>query len=317
MPSVVCNNCSKKYRVDDSAAGRKFVCKQCGNIIRVPATTDAPPVVKKAVAPPPIPTPVSNDMDFDALASLESTGEIDNSVPFIPSPSRGATVVAAGQPKAAKKFSAPRIGFRINRIILIVIGLGIGALVWGGRELLLASSASDTAQDITCEQLSKNGPGGNLHVRVTNFMSMSNYVWHAPGQGQEWDTVWLPIVPPNVVKLPPFKRLKAGARIVPADAGYVNPGDIHVLVKTHVVKREGDVNSAMSRQSVEGMVINKIESLSEKDREFLHQGYPTMSVDSCYIVEDGRKPLGGLASLLIFGGLAILGFGIFLVFKPE
>jgi hypothetical protein len=325
MPSVVCSNCSKKYRVDDSAAGKKFACKQCGNTVRVPALVTPPqaavpvPVAKKKIAPPPMPDPVvdpaAGDVDFDALESLESSGEVDSSVPFVPSPSAQSTV-AASTPKAAKKFSAPRIGFRINRIIIIVIGLGIGALVWGGKEWMLASSASATAKDITCADLAANGPGDNVHVRVTDFFSMRNYVWEKTEQQQDWETVWLPIVPRSAIKgIDSLHTLPAGAKVLAEDL--VDSGNIHVLIKTHNVKNEGQVEPAMHRDSVEGLVINKIESLTEKERDLLHQAYPAFSENNCYILEDGRQPQGGLAGLLILGGVVIIGFGLFLMFKPA
>jgi hypothetical protein len=98
---------------------------------------------------------------------------------------------------------------------------------------------------------------------------------------------------------------------------YVDSVGIHVLIKTDKARNKEDVEAAMNSDMVEGLVINKIESLTQNEQDLLHQKYPAMSEDNCYIVEDGRQPRGGVGAMMILGGLAIGAFGLFLMFKPR
>jgi hypothetical protein len=346
MPSAVCSSCSKGYRVPDEAAGKKFKCKNCGGVIQVPAPAVAvavkpvTPVVKpvmkaaakpmvavakprKVAAPPPPPVYAETDdgdADLDDLASLETGGVVDNSIPFIATQAAMKTTKvtrasAIAKSKPAKSGSGFKLGFHLSRLPVMVIGLGLGLAIWGGEEALLASGASDTPQDITCADLAANGPGNNAHVRVTDFKSMSNFIYRKSANG-DWDTVWLPIIPPNAVVVPKGKRLiHSESKAVSKDI--VDSSVIHVLIKTHTVHSQGDVESAMNRDSVEGLVINKIEHLNEKERELLRNAYPLMDVDTVCIVEEGRQPNGGTGMLGLIGGIALILGGLVLIFKPN
>jgi hypothetical protein len=277
---------------------------------------------RKIAAPPPVPAeaPADDGVDLDALASLEASGIPDNTIPMaateVFAPAKIATVArpTARKSKAsASKFQMPRLGFRITRIIIALL-VGGGLLVFkGAQELMLASSASDAAQDITCADLGASGPGDNAHVRVTNFVSLSNYVYRKSESGGDWQTVWLPIAPPNLVKVPMFKKAK-NPHLIPKD--WVDSSQVHVLIKTHKVRGEGDVQDAMMRETVDGLVINKIEKLTDKERDLLREAYPLMDVDNVQIVEEDRKPQGGMGMMMLAGGIVLVLLGLAMMFRP-
>jgi hypothetical protein len=95
-----------------------------------------------------------------------------------------------------------------------------------------------------------------------------------------------------------------------------NCGKAYRVPDEAAVHSQADVDPAMRRDSVEGLVINKIEKLSDKERELLQNAYPLMDVDNVYIVEDGRQPAGGTGTLGLAGGAVLILSGLFLIFRP-
>ena len=66
------------------------------------------------------------------------------------------------------------------------------------------------------------------------------------------------------------------------------------------------------------MVVNKIESLSPKERALLQPAYPGVDFNKCWIVEEAREPAGAGKYMAFFGGGAALALlGLFLMFKPD
>ena len=64
------------------------------------------------------------------------------------------------------------------------------------------------------------------------------------------------------------------------------------------------------RETVQGMVVNEIESLDSEEKRILSESYPGIDFDRCTIFEHGRKPKGmGMIAAYIGGGglLALLG----------
>ncbi len=61
MISIACNKCQKRYRLDDKFAGKRAKCKECGQIMAIPA----PAASDDAYLPPaqdPPPAPVAEDL---------------------------------------------------------------------------------------------------------------------------------------------------------------------------------------------------------------------------------------------------------------
>jgi hypothetical protein len=103
--------------------------------------------------------------------------------------------------------------------------------------------------------------------------------------------------------------------VIPKDV--VDSSAIRVLIKTHAVHSQADVDSAMNRDSIEGIVVNKIEKLTDQERQHLLNAYPLMDMDTVYIVEEGRQLNGGTGMLGLIGGIALILGGLVLIFKPN
>src|SRR5687768_12994324 len=122
MPIVAeCDDCRKRYSVDDRMAGKRVKCKNCGNVFTIPGrsatgtvsggtvagrsasavglpSTDGGPAVavaespaargpashaRKAAAPPPPPQPSADDPpDFDELFKLADGDPVDAAGPI-------------------------------------------------------------------------------------------------------------------------------------------------------------------------------------------------------------------------------------------
>lgn len=293
---VKCPGCFKRYAVADQFAGKKAKCKACGSAMLVPQ----------------LPPPAEQEMDFDALAAMESGSPVDNSAPVamapppisppISAPPRRAMPVA---PFAKPKPAASRLhlGFRINRIIIAMLVIGVMLIVYGFREWRLASASGSTPQTITCAQLEANGYGNNAYIHLTGFRVSGHFVYQKRSDDY-WTVAWLPIVS---VKNP-----------LPTTAGAVPSAAIKVIVKSNKIHNHAEAEAFALNTSLEGMVINQIESMTSKEIELLRHSYPTTNFDKCWIVEEGREPAGAGKYMAFFGGGALLVLaGLGMMFGPE
>jgi hypothetical protein len=286
MLTATCPKCGRVNRVADESAGQKVPCGQCGATVRVPgeATVGAPAAAGEAWPPPP-------------TASVGT-----------------AAVASAPPPRPAAAFAAPprrRLGFRFNRITLgMIIGGGVMGF-FGSQELLLASRASATPQDITCEQLGKTGYGRNAHVRVHDFLVMPNYVYKEEEHSTKWQDVWVPLAS--------FESAKAHLK----DDGKPDwdavraSGEVRVLLLSHDVPNEAAIEAVDNADTIDGMVINSIDSLGSEEKAKLAEDYPKMSLDTCVILEHNRHPnhMKGLG--LVVGGVALAIGGLVVMLKPR
>src|SRR5262245_15021504 len=126
MISIACGSCSAKYRLPDTAAGKRGKCKKCGHEFRVP--TDEP--LEIAPLPP-------ESSDDDLLAGLGAGAAL--ATPNIPlpaprvaaaAPSHGGIASVAGGAKAvagalggAAKAGSPLV----MGCIFSAVGAAIGA----------------------------------------------------------------------------------------------------------------------------------------------------------------------------------------------
>jgi hypothetical protein len=87
-----------------------------------------------------------------------------------------------------------------------------------------------------------------------------------------------------------------------------------VIVKTEKFETIGDIPENMrGEDSIEGLVINKIDSLDKEEKELLKQSFPSADLDKVLILEDGRKPAPMIKWLGMIGGgilLIVVGIGI-------
>lgn len=188
------------------------------------------------------------------------------------------------------------ITFRIS-IALVVIG--IVAVVYGIKEKMLADASSDKPEVISLKKLIERGPDGNANVIVTDFQLCSNFVKAfktVAGQATDdpWTKVWVPAIP------------RIGI------LGFIKdvPGNqIHAIIYSTHVGNQDDLHRVLSVSQLHGMVVNRITSLSSKEKEILQNRYTGIDFDRCIIIEEGRTPLNADVLSLAIGGGGMLFLG--------
>ena len=187
------------------------------------------------------------------------------------------------------------------RLRLGLAGLGVAfALLFAGfREWQLGAAASAQPEDLTLEALVARGPGGNPHVRVSDFVLGDNYVYFTDDGGFRWTSVLIPAVPTTMGD-------QSAHVLIPK-----------VIVKTTHVADEEQLEPLRARSRLQGLVINRIEELGSEEKEILLQDYPGIDFHKCIILEEGRAPSDGTKLFLMGGGglASLLGAGWLLLYN--
>ena len=195
--------------------------------------------------------------------------------------------------------------------LLIVIG-GIGLGVYGVQEWRLSSAAAKDPQTITCADLSAKGPGGNAHVAMTDFFPcVHSYVYESRSKNDtsKWSKVWLPVVPVDSEYARKF--LETLEKDESALATLPPPTDIRVLVKSTHVRNEDEMGPLFAAPKLDGLIVNKIESIGSDERKILEESYPGIDFTRCYILDHDRKPASTLlVAGALGGGLALILGGV-------
>jgi hypothetical protein len=101
MPTIRCPGCQQRYKVSESAGGKRTKCKKCGKVIRIP----------EFAAPPPAPIPLADDgLDFDAVSDLAKGEAVDTGPPAEAIPVNTAVDYAPGARGAEAE--APRGAYK-------------------------------------------------------------------------------------------------------------------------------------------------------------------------------------------------------------
>lgn len=303
MPiEVTCRQCGKVYKVADQFAGRSAFCKSCGAQMQIPGSGAAADQGSYDVAADPIPQPVA----AAPMPTMPAPGAVPQQPgAFFPRP----PAVAAQPPRTA--------GFRLTKLSVFLLIIGGMMIFFGAQEWRLASVASATPQQITCTQLEKNGPGNNAYVTVTKFYNAPNLVYEkASANATEWRRAWVPI----------FGQDSDYAKKIMMDAfmGKINKSNIppltqiNVLVKSNKIHNTADAQAMENRGQVTGMVINKIESLNQKEREKMQEMYPNADLSKTWIIEEGREPAQPSKYMGLMGGGGLLALiGLATMFKKA
>jgi len=195
--------------------------------------------------------------------------------------------------------------------LLLVMVIGGAVLGWIGlKEWRLSGAASDKAQSIGCDKLESSGPGANAHVVLKDYLLCTEaFVYKGTkGATERWTTIWVPAVPAEgeyVRKVRKILENGGDPKNLPA------PTNIKVIVKTNSVHDQQDLSNFDSKTTIEGLIVNKVESLGGEEKRLLKQAYPGIDVDTCYILEEGRMPKSrGTAGGMMAGGLALIVLGV-------
>ncbi|HVS35299.1 MAG TPA: hypothetical protein VMS17_06925 [Gemmataceae bacterium] len=177
------------------------------------------------------------------------------------------------------------------RLRLGITGLVLGGMLlfFGFHEWQLGTAASAQPEDLTLEALIARGPNGNPNIRVRDFMLGDNFTYFTDDTGTYWTDVLVPAVPKTMGE-------QSAHVLIPK-----------VIVRCKHVANEDQLDQLYGRTQLEGMVVNRIESLGSDEKNFLLKDYPDIDFDTCIILEEGRKPSNSAMLFLMGGGgLALL-----------
>lgn len=196
-------------------------------------------------------------------------------------------------------------------IALVIVG---GVLVFFGiQEMRLSSGCKNEPQKISCAQLCEKGTGENSHVEMTDFvLPESVFVYNESTKGGGYTCIWIPAVPIDGDYVKEYQKAMEAGTQPPTPTG------LKVIVKSKSVKNEKDLEALAGRDSIQGVVVNKIESIGSEEKKILVQSYPGSNIDTCLILEVGRKPAGmGKIAGFFAGGIVAAGLGIVLLISKK
>jgi hypothetical protein len=188
----------------------------------------------------------------------------------------------------------------MKRVALVLIIVGGALLYVGSQEMRLAAAAKSTPQTLTCAELAAKGPGDNAHVILTDFQIGQNFIYQTSGRSNSaWEVVYLPAMPM------PAASSTLRVTIEPED----KPS---VIIKSGNIRSQQELLTLGSR--VQGVVINKIAALGQKEKALLAESYPRASIENCWILEQDRHPASSMKILaLTVGGLGLAALGVWLL----
>jgi len=89
---------------------------------------------------------------------------------------------------------------------------------------------------------------------------------------------------------------------------------IQALIYSTHIRSAPDVEKAVTKDKIQGMVINQIESLGSKERKLLQDSYPATDFNRCIIFELDRKPGSGTAVVYLGVAVAAILVGVLILF---
>ena len=197
-----CPNCNARLRLPATAAGRRVRCPKCQQAFAVPAALEPEPVA------------IGAGLADDALAGLAAGTSLESA-----DQQRARMQAAAAPPKPVRvretkpaRSAGPRdrgalamfvvnfffafVPFRwAGRLNLVLLAAGIALFLFAQRASAVRSHSQREPQRLTLQQLIDRGPGDNLHILLTDFLMLPDYIYETK-LGQ-WSGAWVPVVPPG------------------------------------------------------------------------------------------------------------------------
>jgi hypothetical protein len=124
------------------------------------------------------------------------------------------------------------------------------------------------------------------------------------------DYVFYPIVSasnPDIEELTRLQKQFGNIDKVPDEIALPVPEHFVVLVKTRRFSHVRDIPQDFFRkeESIQGLVINEISSLTSAEKSLINDSFPDLSFDKVLILEDGRRPTSPEAAIasMVAGGM--------------
>lgn len=223
----------------------------------------------------------------------------------------------------------------IFKIKLLLIFAGGMLCFWGYQDYAVSSKASTPAEKVELSQLESQLKSStelaNNFIRIGGHWAIfpaSIYQYQVdgvdadnPSRDATVNYTYYPIISKNHPYLVQtdelFERYQDEASI-PEDQ-WPQLDQFAVLVKTKRYKMIGTIPQEWKdAEFMQGVVINRIESLSSEEEELLRQSFPHIDLEKVLIVEEGREPSSILKAIgFLLGGLVLILVGLAWLFKKS
>jgi hypothetical protein len=210
-----------------------------------------------------------------------------------------------------------------SRLNCAAIVIGVGLFMYGVKVANVRANSRTEPQTLTCEELLTRGPGDNLHVVLTDFVLLPEYVYEAGVGG--WNGAWVPTVSHELLQA----ELASVLKVQPTELASVSEErrrdalhklkwselDVKLIVCFRHARSEADVESQLVANELHGTLLRDqgLGGLSSKKRAMLADTYARAHLADCWVLEEGLTPAtaanaaayqwGGGA--LLIGGLAV------------
>lgn len=208
--------------------------------------------------------------------------------------------------------------------IAIVMLIGGGAIIYYGyQEHAVSKDASPEAVVVELADLEKKGEAPNNHLKIGKHVALwPLYVCRvevATGQDPQnappsakVDYAYCAIISKDHPWWQAYQSTSETGEDVQLPA--IDP--LLVLVKTKKYKTVGAIPGEIQEpDSVQGLVVNRIESLKDDEKKFIRESFPSVNFDKLLLLEEGRTPSstgtpfaimgGGVLLMLVAGGLLV------------
>ena len=171
--------------------------------------------------------------------------------------------------------------------------IGGAVLGWFAiKEMRLKAGASAAPQEITLKQLIEKGCESNNFIILKEFVYSQDMLYkplRASSPEGAWDSAWTPI------HIPGEKADKSAK--------------FQAILFWPDVRSKAQYDEFTQQQTLKGMVINAVQSLTTEQKDLLKGTYPETDFEKCLIIEVGREPGGTFKIILFFAGAAMLLIG--------
>jgi hypothetical protein len=225
-----------------------------------PAEEEPPAAPESAAGTLNLPTPdwARAQMPADpwALAAPEA-------VPT-PTPARGADIPAGMRPFESPAAEARRKSRSDWLWAAALLGVLIGPVLayFGYQRQQVLNKGKHQPKNLTVAELGANGPGDNIHVKLTDFEFGTKRAVRS--KGGSWTAVCLAAFPPGRVG---------------------DPRALKVIVRTSRVRNEQELREFSRRPTIEGVVVNSIYEW-ENDKAYMKEAYPGVDTSCIWVVQE-------------------------------
>jgi len=218
----------------------------------------------------------------------------------------------------------------------IVACCGGSSIFYGWSEYKLGAKSTPEPIDVDLAKLEQGDKVDNNNLKLGKhyacyYSTVCSYKQGRfssgnPTEKTKIDYAFYPIVSPanqDIQQLEQLMKKYPDLRNVPDDVTVPLPKHFVVLVKTTRYKTYGALPEGIqSVDSIQGLVINEVSSLSSDEKKLIQEEFPTIDFNKVLILEDGRQPSSkakAITFMVMGAGILVVGLigliGVIVLFR--